>query len=105
MPGAGVGECSQGTGRVQNKEFSGSKVWGRSIRIEGGPMDKIGLAEKSPPETRGGEIANLDRGIKAVESGSGGRDLEIGIRAERCLTVGTKQNPAFSVSTLLLSSF
>lgn len=56
MPGAGVGECSQGTGRVQNKEFSGSKVWGRSIRIEGGPMDKIGLAEKSPPETRGEKL-------------------------------------------------
>lgn len=56
--------------------------------IEGGPMDEIGLAAKSPPESRGGrrgerKIANLDRGIKAVKSGSGGRDSEIGIRAGR----------------------
>lgn len=56
---------------------------GEVVGIEGGPMDEIGLAEKSPPETRGGEIANLDRGIKEVKSGSGGRDLGIGIRAGR----------------------
>lgn len=58
---------------------------GEVVWIEGGPMDEIGLAEKSPPETGGGggEIANLDRGIKEVKSGSGGRDLGIGIRAGR----------------------
>lgn len=56
---------------------------GEVVWIEGGPMDEIGLAEKSPPETRGGEIANLDRGIKEVKSGRGGRDLGIGIRAGR----------------------
>lgn len=32
------------------------KVWGRSFWIEGGPMDEIGLAEKSPPETRGEKL-------------------------------------------------
>lgn len=30
------------------------KVWGGVVWIEGGPMDEIGLAEKSPPETGGG---------------------------------------------------
>lgn len=41
-------------------------------------------SRKVPSRDRGeGEIANLDRGIKAVKSGSGGRDLEIGIRAGR----------------------
>lgn len=55
---------------------------GEVVWIEGGPMDEIGLAEKSPPETGGGgEIANLGRGIKEVKSGIGGRDLGIGIRA------------------------
>lgn len=49
------------------------------IWIEGGPMDEIGLAKKSPLETRG--VANLDRGIKEVKSGSGGRDVGIGICA------------------------
>lgn len=66
---------------MQNKgggEGAGEVVW-----IEGGPVDEIGLAEKSPPETERGEIANLDGGIKAVKSGSGGRDLEIGIPAGR----------------------
>ncbi|KAJ4942533.1 hypothetical protein JOQ06_012389 [Pogonophryne albipinna] len=77
---AGVGERMRGVGRVQNKRGGGEGV-GEDARIEGGPMDEIGLAEKSPPETRGGEIANLDRRIKEVKSGSGGRDLEIGIRA------------------------
>lgn len=57
----------RGTGRVQNKGGSRGEGVGEVIWIEGGPMDEIGLAEKSPPETRGGEIANLDRGIKAVE--------------------------------------
>lgn len=71
----------EGIGRVQNKGGSGVEGVGEVAWIEGGPMDEIGLAEKSPPETRGGEIANLDRGIKEVRSGSGGRDLEIGILA------------------------
>ena len=74
-------EWMRGIGRVQNKGGSGGEGVGEVVWIEGGPMDEIGLAEKSPPETRGGEIANLDRGIKEVKSGSGGRDLEIGIRA------------------------
>lgn len=75
----------RGIGRVQNKGGSGGEGVGEVVWIEGGPMDEIGLAEKSPPETGegGGEIANLDRGIKEVKSGSGGRDLEIGIRAGR----------------------
>lgn len=68
-------------GRVQNKGGSGGEGVGEVVWIEGGPMDKIGLAEKSPPEI-GGRENNLDRGIKAAKSGSAGRDLEIGIRAE-----------------------
>lgn len=36
---------------------------------------------KVPSRDQGGEIANLDRGIKEVKSGSGGTDLGIGIRA------------------------
>lgn len=31
-------------------------MWGRSFWIEGGPMDEIGVAEKSPPETRGEKL-------------------------------------------------
>lgn len=59
---------------------------GEVVWIEGGLLDEIGLAEKSPPETRDrgrrrGGGANLDRGIKEVKSGIGGRDLGIGIRA------------------------
>lgn len=76
-------EYTRDIGRVWNKGPSGGEDVGEVVWIEGGPMDEIGLAEKSPPETRGGEIANLDRGIKEVKSGSGGRDLGIGIRAER----------------------
>lgn len=71
----------RGNGRLQNKAGSRAEGVGEVVWIEGGPMDEIGLVEKSPPETRLGEIANLDGGIKAVKSGSGGRDLKIGIRA------------------------
>lgn len=70
----------EGSRRVAKRGIRGGRCGGGCLD-EGGPMDEIGLAEKFPPETRGGEIANLDRGIKAVKSGSGGRDLEIGIRA------------------------
>lgn len=80
----GVGEYTRGIGRVWNKGASGVEGVGEVVWIEGGPMDEIGLAEKSPPETGG--VANLDRGIKEVKSGSGGRDFGIGIRAGRWQT-------------------
>lgn len=51
---AGVGEWMRGIGRVQNKRGSGGEGVGEVAWIEGGPMAEIGLAEKSPPETRGG---------------------------------------------------
>lgn len=40
-------------GRVQNKGGSGGESVGEVVWIEGGPMDEIGLAEKSPPEIGG----------------------------------------------------
>lgn len=48
----------RGTGRVQNKGGSGGEGVGEVVWIEGGPMDEIGLAEKSPPETVGGRGRN-----------------------------------------------
>lgn len=53
---AGVGERMRGVGRVQHKRGGGGEGVGEDARIEGGPMDEIGLAEKSPPETGGGEL-------------------------------------------------
>lgn len=48
-----MGERVRGIGMAQNKGGSGSEGVGEVARIEGGPMGKIGLAEKSPPETGG----------------------------------------------------
>lgn len=46
----------RGTGRVQNKGGSRGEGVGEVVWIEGGTMDEIGLAEKSPPETRGEKL-------------------------------------------------
>lgn len=81
-------DTREGRGGCETREPVAVKSWG-VVWIEGGPMDEIGLAEKSPRETAGWgggwwggrEIANLGRGIKEVKSGIGGRDLGIGIRA------------------------
>lgn len=39
-------------GGCETREPVAAKAWG-VVWIEGGPMDEIGLAEKSPPETGG----------------------------------------------------
>lgn len=43
-----------GAGDAQGVLGGSGEMWGG--RIEGGPMDEIGLAEKSPPESRGEKL-------------------------------------------------
>lgn len=95
----------RGIGRVQNKGGRGGEGVGEVAWIEGGPMDEIGLAEKSPPETRGGEIANLDRGIKEVRvEVEGGIWRLVFLLGSDKQSQRTEQKLAFSVSILLLFS-
>lgn len=90
-------------GGCKTREAVVAMVWGEVVWIEGGPIDEIGLAEKSPPETRGGEIANLDGGIKEVKSGSGRRDwCSCWALTDRARV--QNKTKLFSVSILLLFS-
>lgn len=54
MPGAGVGECSWGTGRVQNKEFSGSKGVGKVDSDWGWTYGWNWSSRKVPTRDQGG---------------------------------------------------
>lgn len=86
MPWAGVGEWFMGIWRVQNKGGSTSEGVGEVVSDWRWTYGWNWSSRKVPSRDQGEEIANLDRGIKAVKSGSGGRDLEIGIRAVLWLT-------------------
>lgn len=83
---AGVGEWMRDIARVQNKGGSGSEGVGEVVLDWRWTYGWNWSSRKVSSRDQGGEIANLDRGIKAVKSGSGGRDFEIGIRAGRWQT-------------------